>query len=500
MMDLVNNLGLGLQVAMSWQNLGLCFLGCLIGTLIGVLPGVGPIATIAMLLPITFGLPPVGALIMLAGIYYGAQYGGSTTAILVNIPGEATAVVTTLDGHQMAKQGRAGAALGMAAIGSFIAGTIATIIIAALGVPLTKLALLFGPADYFALMVLGLMFAVVLARGSVPKAMAMIVLGILLSTVGTDLETGEERLTFGWTEISDGLDFAVIAMGMFGFAEILKNLENPEARDVVRNKIGRLLPTMSEFLQSFSPIMRGTFLGSILGLLPGNGAVLGPFASYTLEKKLAKDPSRFGQGAIEGVAGPESANNAGAQTAFIPLLTLGIPPNAVMALMVGAMTIHGIVPGPQIVSKQPQLFWGMIASMWLGNLMLLIINLPLIGLWIRLLKVPYRLMFPSIVLFCCIGIYSVNNSATEVALTAAFGLFGYTLMKFGFEIPPLLLGFVLGRLMEEKLRQALVISRGSFFTFLERPLSGGLLALSALLVIIALLPSIQKSRDTVFTE
>ncbi len=500
MLDLISNLQLGLSVALSLQNLSLCFLGCLIGTLIGVLPGVGPIATIAMLLPITFGLPPVGALIMLAGIYYGAQYGGSTTAILVNIPGEATSVVTVLDGHQMAKQGRAGVALGIAAIGSFIAGTVATVVIAALGAPLTKMALLFGPADYFSLMVLGLMFAVVLARGSVLKAIAMIVFGILLSTVGTDLETGEERLTFGWTEISDGIDFAVIAMGIFGFAEIVKNLENPEARDVVRSEVGRLLPNRSEMRQSALPIARGTFLGSLLGLLPGNGAVLGPFASYTLEKKLAKDPSRFGQGAIEGVAGPESANNAGAQTAFIPLLTLGIPPNAVMALMVGAMTIHGIVPGPQIISKQPNLFWGMIASMWIGNVMLLIINLPLIGLWVRLLKVPYRLMFPSIVLFCCIGIYSINNSSIDVVMTAAFGLFGYALIKFGFEPAPLLLGFVLGKLMEEKLRQALVISRGSFMTFVERPLSGTLLALSAILLLIVLLPSIRKSRETVFTE
>jgi putative tricarboxylic transport membrane protein len=500
MFDLINNLGLGLSVALSLQNLMLCFIGCLIGTLIGVLPGVGPIATIAMLLPITFGLPPVGALIMLAGIYYGAQYGGSTTAILVNIPGEATSVVTTLDGHQMARQGKAGIALGLAAIGSFIAGTIATLIIAALALPLTKLALLFGPADYFALMVLGLMFAVVLARGSVPKAIAMIVVGILLSTVGTDLETGQERLTFGFTEISDGLDFAVIAMGMFGFAEILRNLENPEARDVVKGKIGRLLPSGHDMRVATAPIVRGTFIGSILGLLPGNGAVLGPFASYTLEKKIAKDPSRFGEGALEGVAGPESANNAGAQTAFIPLLTLGIPPNAVMALMVGAMTIHGIVPGPQIITKQPQLFWGMIASMWIGNLMLLIINLPLIGLWVRLLKVPYRLMFPSIVLFCCIGIYSINNNPLEVAMTAAFGLFGYALIKFGLEPAPLLLGFVLGRLMEEKLRQALVISRGSFMTFIERPLSAGLLAVAALLIVVVLLPSIRKSRDTVFTE
>jgi putative tricarboxylic transport membrane protein len=499
-MEMFSNLALGMGVALSPVNLGLCFLGCLIGTLIGVLPGVGPIATIAMLLPITFGLPPVGALIMLAGIYYGAQYGGSTTAILVNIPGEATSVVTVLDGHQMAKQGRAGVALGMAAIGSFIAGTVATLIIAALAQPLTKMALLFGPADYFSLMVLGLMFAVVLARGSVLKALAMIVFGILLSTVGTDLETGEERLTFGWSEISDGIDFAVIAMGMFGFAEIIKNLENPETRDVVKMEVGRLLPNLAEMRQAAFPIARGTIIGSFLGLLPGNGAVLGPFASYTVEKKIAKDPSRFGKGAIEGVAGPESANNGGAQTAFIPLLTLGIPPNAVMALMVGAMTIHGIVPGPQIMTKQPQLFWGMIASMWIGNLMLLIINLPLIGLWVRLLKVPYRLMFPSIVLFCCIGIYSVNNSPIDVVMTAGFGLFGYALMKFGFEPAPMLLGVVLGKLMEEKLRQALVISRGSFMTFVERPLSAGLLVIALVIITVALLPSIRKGRDTVFVE
>jgi len=408
--------------------------------------------------------------------------------------------MTSIDGYQMALQGRAGAALGIAAIGSFIAGTIATLIIAALGAPLTKLALLFGPADYFALMVMGLMFAVVLARGSIPKAVAMILLGILFSTVGTDLETGEERLTFGFTEISDGIDFAVIAMGLFGFAEILRNLENPEARDVVRGTIGRLLPGAAEMRQSILPILRGTGIGSILGLLPGNGAVLGPFASYTIEKKIAADPSRFGKGAIEGVAGPESANNAGAQTAFIPLLTLGIPPNAVMAIMVGAMTIHGIVPGPQIITKQPQLFWGMIASMWLGNLMLLIINLPMIGLWVRLLKVPYRLMFPAILLFCCIGIYSVNNSPADVAMVAAFGLFGYALIKFGFEPAPLLLGFVLGRLMEEKLRQALVIARGDLWVFLERPLSASLLAIAVVILLVALLPSIRKSRDEVFQE
>jgi putative tricarboxylic transport membrane protein len=499
-MDIFSNLALGFGVALGLKNIGLCFLGCMIGTLIGVLPGVGPIATIAMLLPITFGIDPVGALIMLAGIYYGAQYGGSTTAILVNIPGEATSVVTTLDGHQMAKQGRAGVALGIAALGSFFAGSVATLLIAALGAPLTRLALLFGPAEYFSLMVMGLAFAVVLARGSILKAIAMIFMGLLLSTVGTDLETGQERLTFGFPPLSDGIDFAVMAMGVFGFAEVLRNLESPETRDVVKAKIGRLLPSMADMKQSIAPILRGTAVGSVLGILPGNGAVLGPFASYTMEKKLAKDPSRFGKGAIEGVAGPESANNAGAQTAFIPLLTLGIPPNAVMALMVGAMTIHGIIPGPQVMTKNPELFWGMIASMWIGNLMLVIINLPLIGLWVKLLQVPYRLMYPAILIFCCIGIYSINNQPMDVAFTALFGLFGYMLIKFGFEPAPMLLGFVLGKLMEEKMRQALIISRGSFMTFIERPISAGLLVVTVIVLVVAVLPSMSKKRDEVFTE
>jgi putative tricarboxylic transport membrane protein len=499
-MDLVNNLALGFSVALSLKNLALCFAGCMVGTLIGVLPGVGPIATIAILLPITFGIDPTGALIMLAGIYYGAQYGGSTTAILVNIPGEATSVVTTLDGHQMAKQGRAGVALGIAAISSFMAGTVATLVIAALGAPLTKLALLFGPAEYFALMVMGLVFATVLARGSILKAIAMILFGLLLSTVGTDLESGQERLTLGIQDLSDGVDFAVLAMGLFGFAEILRNLENPETRDVVRGKIGNLLPNWADFKQAFPAIARGTGLGAILGILPGNGAVLGPFASYTVEKKIAKDPRRFGRGAIEGVAGPEAANNAGAQTAFIPLLTLGIPPNAVMALMVGAMTIHGIIPGPQVMTKNPELFWGMIASMWIGNLMLLIINLPLVGLWVKLLKVPYRLMFPAILIFCCIGIYSINNNPADVLATAFFGLIGYTLIKLGFEPAPMLLGFVLGKLMEEKLRQALILSRGSFMTFVERPISATLLVIAVVMLALALLPSVRKSRDEVFTE
>jgi putative tricarboxylic transport membrane protein len=499
-MELISNLALGFSVAFSPTNLALCFIGCLVGTMIGVLPGVGPIATIAMLLPLTFKVDPTGALIMLAGIYYGAQYGGSTTAILINIPGEATSVVTAMDGHVMAKQGRAGVALGIAAIGSFIAGSVATLVIALLGKPLTAAALWFGPAEYFSLMVLGLVLAVALARGSVLKAIIMIVLGILLSTVGTDLETGEERLTLGLTDLSDGIDFAILAMGIFGLAEILKNLESPEARDVVKSGIGRLLPSGAEFKQAFGPILRGTGLGSLLGILPGNGAVLAPFASYTLEKKMAKDPSRFGKGAIEGVAGPEAANNAGAQTAFIPLLTLGIPPNAVMALMVGAMTIHGIIPGPLVMEKSPNLFWGMIASMWIGNLMLVIINLPLIGMWVKLLKVPYRLMYPAILLFCAIGIYSINNNPSDVLMTAFFGLVGYLFYKFGLEPAPMLLGFVLGKLMEQKLRQALTLSRGSMMTFVERPVSAVLLVITAIILVLILLPSVRKGREEAFQE
>jgi len=500
MFDLIGHLGLGFATALSPTNLALCFLGCLVGTLIGVLPGIGPIATIAMLMPLTFKVDPTGALIMLAGIYYGAQYGGSTTAILVNIPGEATSVVTTLDGHAMARNGQAGIALGIAAIASFFAGTVATLVIAAIGAPLTKLALLFGPAEYFGLMVFGLGLAIVLARGSVLKACIMVVFGLLLSTVGQDIETGQERLTLGLVDLQDGIDFAVLAMGVFGIAEILRNLENPEARDVVRGAIGRLLPSLADLRRAFGPIVRATGIGSVLGILPGNGAVLAPFASYTLEKKLATDPSRFGKGAIEGVAGPEAANNAGAQTAFIPLLTLGIPPNAVMALMVGAMTIHGIIPGPLVMTKSPDLFWGMIASMWIGNVMLLIINLPLIGLWVRLLKVPYRLMFTIIVLFCSIGIYSINNNPADVYFTAFFGFVGYVLIKLGLEPAPMLLGFVLGRLMEEKLRQALALSEGSFMTFIERPVSAVLLLLALVVIVIAVLPAVRKGREEAFQE
>src|ERR1700693_663952 len=471
MTELLANLALGFQVAAHPYNIGFCLLGALVGTLVGVLPGIGTVATVAMLLPITFGLPPVGALIMLAGIYYGAQYGGSTTSILVNIPGEATSVVTTLDGFQMAKQGRAGPALAIAAIGSFFAGCVSTVLIAVLGAPLTKLALAFGPAEYFSLMVLGLIFATVLAKGSIVKAIAMIVFGLLLSMVGSDIETGASRMAFNIPELADGLGFATVAMGVFGFAEIIRNLDAGAEmdRDLVQQKITGLMPTKKDLKDSFPAILRGTALGSILGILPGGGAVIASFAAYTFEQKIAKDPSRFGRGAIEGVAAPESANNAAAQTSFIPLLTLGIPPNAVMALMVGAMTIHGIVPGPQVMTKQPELFWGMIASMWLRNPMLVIITLPLVGLWVTLLRVPYRLLYPSIIVFCCIGIYSINNSPTDVVIAPSFGLFGYWLIKHDFEPAPLVLAFVLGPLMEENLRRAMVLARGDVTVFVTRP-------------------------------
>jgi putative tricarboxylic transport membrane protein len=500
MSDVFSNLAFGLSVALTPANLALCFVGCLLGTLVGVLPGIGPIATIAILLPVTFGLEPVSALIMLAGIYYGAQYGGSTSSILLNIPGESSAVVTALDGHQMARQGRAGIALGIAAIGSFFAGTVATVVIAALAGPLTEVALAFGPAEYFSLMVMGLAFAVVLARGSILKAVAMILVGILLSTIGPDLTTGQNRMTFGFSWLADGIEIALLGMGLFGIAEVFRNLESTERREVVGGAIGRLLPGRDELRQSLKPILRGSLLGGALGILPGNGAVLGPFASYTLEKRLSDDPGRFGRGAIEGVAGPESANNAGAQTSFIPLLTLGVPPNAVMALMVGAMTLHGIVPGPQVMTKLPDLFWGLIASMWIGNLMLLVINLPLIGLWVRLLKVPYRLMFVGIVIFCCIGVYSINREVADIIILMVLALVGYALVKFNFEPAPLTLGFVLGKMMEESLRQALIISRGNAMTFIERPISAALLMVAVIMLAIALLPKIRRRRDEVFVE
>lgn len=499
-MELLSNLELGFATAFTLQNLFYCFIGVLLGTLIGVLPGIGPIATIAMLLPITYVLPPVAALIMLAGIYYGAQYGGSTTAILVNLPGESSSVVTCLDGYQMARKGRAGAALAIAGLGSFFAGTVATLILAAFAPVLSELAFKFGPAEYFSLMVLGLVGAVVLASGSLTKALAMIVLGLIIGLIGTDVNSGAQRFTFEIPELSDGIGFVIIAMGVFGFAEIISNLEQKEHREVFTSKVGSLMPNKEEFKRAAPAALRGTALGSILGVLPGGGALLSAFASYTLEKKLSKHPEEFGKGAPEGVAGPESANNAGAQTSFIPLLTLGIPPNAVMALMVGAMTIHNIQPGPQVMTSNPALFWGLIASMWIGNLMLIVLNLPLIGIWIKLLSVPYRVLYPAILLFCCVGVYSLNNNVFEVALTVLFGVVGWLFIKLKCEPAPLLLGFILGPLMEENLRRALLLSRGDWSTFVTRPLSLGLLVAAVLLVVIVLSPAISKKRHEAFEE
>jgi putative tricarboxylic transport membrane protein len=499
-MEIFSHLATGFSVALTAANLLYALLGALLGTLIGVLPGIGPVATIAMLLPATYALEPVSALIMLAGIYYGAQYGGSTTAVLVNMPGEASSVVTCLDGYQMARKGQAGAALAIAALGSFFAGTCATLLVAAVSLPLSALALKFGPAEYFSLMVLGLIGAVVLAHGSLVKAIAMIVLGLLLGIVGTDVNSGVERFTFGIPELSDGIGVVVVAMGLFGFAEIILNLESKEKREIIKAKLSGMWLTRSQLREAAPAVLRGTALGSMLGVLPGGGAMLSSFASYSIEKKLAKDPSQFGKGAIRGVAGPESANNAGAQTSFIPLLTLGIPENAVMAMMVGAMTIHNIQPGPQVMTSNPQLFWGLIASMWIGNLMLVVLNLPLIGIWIKLLSVPYRMLYPAILLFCGIGVYTVNNTSFDVMQTAFFGAIGVLFAKLECEPAPLLLGFVLGPMMEENLRRALLLSRGDASVFATRPISAGLLAAAILLVLVIAVPNIRRQREEAFQE
>src|SRR3990172_6719360 len=474
MEGLFANLALGFGVALSIQNLLYCFMGVVLGTLIGVLPGIGPVATIAMLLPVTFTLSPISALIMLAGIYYGAQYGGSTTAILVNIPGEASSVVTCLDGYQMARQGRAGATLGISAIGSFIAGNFATLVIALFAPPLAEVALKFGPAEYTSLMILGLIAATVLANGSLVKAIAMVLLGLLLGLVGTDVNSGVARFTFGISELSDGIGFVGVAMGVFGFAEIISNLEVKDigsGREVFVKKVSNLLPTLQDFKDCSGAIVRGTLLGSALGILPGGGALLASFAAYTLEKKMSKNSANFGKGAIQGVAAPESANNAGAQTSFIPLLTLGIPSNPVMAMMIGAMMIQGITPGPQVMTERPKLFWGMIASMWIGNLMLVVLNLPLIGMWVKLLTVPYRLLSPSILVFMSIGVFSLSNNPFDVLLMGIFGLLGYVCVKLACEPAPMILGFILGPLMEENLRRAMLLSRGGPLTLLPKTIS-----------------------------
>jgi TctA family transporter len=501
--QLFPNLVLGFSTAVSLQNLWYCFMGVFIGTLVGVLPGIGPLAAIAMLLPATFNLPPVPALIMLAGIYYGTQYGGSTTSILVNLPGESASVVTCLDGYQMAKNGRAGPALAIAAIGSFFAGTVGTLLIAVAGPPLAEMALKFGAPEYFSLMTMGLIASAVLASGSVLKAIAMIFLGLLFGIVGTDVNSGMSRFTFGASGLADGLSFVVVAMGLFGFAEILNNLEKGQdsaSRELLTNKIKHLYPTWQDLKLSMGPILRGTAIGAFFGTLPGAGPTISAFSSYALEKKVAKRPEDFGKGAIQGVAGPESANNAAAQCAFIPTLTLGIPGSGTMALMLGALTIQGIAPGPQVMTQRPDLFWGLIASMWIGNAMLVILNLPLIGLWVRLLRVPYRYLFPAIMVFMAIGVYSVNNLDLDIYMTVFFGIMGYVFMKLKCEPAPMILAFVLGPLMEENLRRALLISRGDPTVFFTRPISAGFLIATILLLVFMILPNVRKKREEVLIE
>ncbi len=494
-MDILNNLIMGFGVAVTLQNLLYCFIGVLVGTLIGVLPGIGPLGTIAMLLPITFNVPPVAALIMLAGIYYGAQYGGSTTAILVNLPGETSSVVTCIDGYQMARRGRAGPALAIAAIGSFIAGTVGTLMIAIAGPPLAEFALKFGAPEYFSLMLMSLVAAAVLSQGDMLKSIAMVVLGLLLGIVGTDVNTGTQRYSFDIAELSDGLGFIVLAVGIFAIGEIIANLDDKQERSVVTEKIKNLFPSWEDLKVSFGPIMRGTAIGSFFGVLPGTGPAVAAFAAYMLEKKIAKNPDEFGKGAIQGVAAPEAANNADAQCKFIPMLTLGLPASGVMALMLGALTMQGIQPGPEVMTQRPELFWGLIASMWIGNLMLVILNLPLIGIWVKLLTVPYRLLFPAIMAFSAIGVYSVNNSAFEIYLTALFGILGFIWSRLGFNMTPMLLGFVLGPMMEEHLRRAMLMSRADPTVFVTRPLSLVFIVATVLILLVVLLPAFRKNRS-----
>ncbi len=496
-MDLFGNLIYGFSVALSWQNLLYCLIGVTVGTLIGVLPGIGPLGTIAILMPITYGITPVGALIMLAGIYYGAQYGGSTTAILVNLPGETSAVVTCIDGYQMARQGRAGPALAIAALGSFFAGTVGTLLIAVAGPPLAEVALKFGSPEYFSLMLMGLVAAAVLAQGDMMKSLAMVAMGLLLGSVGSDVNTGVQRFSFGITELSDGIGFIVVAVGVFAIGEIIGNLGDKEERRVFTSKVTNLFPSKDDFKRSIGPILRGTALGSFFGVLPGTGPAIASFASYMLEKKIAADPSRFGQGAIEGVAAPEAANNADAQCKFIPMLTLGLPASGVMALMLGALTIQGIQPGPEVMTLRPDLFWGLVASMWIGNLMLVVLNLPMIGLWVKLLQVPYRLLFPAIMAFSAIGIYSVNSSSFEIYLTALFGIFGFICMRLGFPMAPMLLGYVLGPMMEENLRRSMLQSGGDPTVFVTRPLSLVFIIATVLILIVMVLPTVRQRRGEI---
>ena len=505
--ELLTNLGVGLASVMATHpveilgmqfmfpmNIFYCFVGALVGTLIGVLPGIGPMATIAMLLPATYALSPEAGLIMLAGIYYGAQYGGSTTAILINLPGEISSVVTTIEGYQMGLRGRGGVALTTAAVGSFFAGCVATVVISAFAPVLAGVAVSFGSAEYFSLMVLGLIGSVVLASGSLVKAICMTCLGLLGGLVGTDVNSGVLRYTFDIPELSDGVGFVAVAMGVFGFSEIIKNLAL-EGQERHSSKVTTLFPTQEDWKRMILPIVRGTGIGSFLGMLPGGGATLASFGSYIIEKKSGKHNAEFGQGAIEGVAGPESANNAAAQTSFIPMLTLGIPSNAVMALMIGAMMIHDIQPGPQVMTNKPTLFWGLIVSMWFGNLMLVILNLPLIGVWVKLLTVPYRLLYPAILVFSVVGVYAVNGSVVDVWIMAVMGALGYLLRKFDFETAPIVLGLVLAPMLEMSLRQSLALSSGSYFVFITRPISATMLGIGVVLLLFSLRPLLAKGAD-----
>lgn len=499
-MDILSNLATGFGVALTLTNIAFCLLGVVLGTAIGVLPGLGPLATIAMLLPLTYALEPVTALIMLAGIYYGAQYGGSTTAILVNLPGESSSVVTCIDGHQMARNGRAGSALAIAALGSFFAGTVGTLLIAAFSPYLSRVALSFGPPEYFSLMVLGLVAAVILASGGLLKAVGMIFIGLLAGSTGTDLSSGVMRFTFGSLELVDGIEFAAVAMGLFAFTDIMVNAKTSNDRSLVTKKVTGLLPNREEFRLAWPAVLRGTTLGSIMGLFPGGGATLSSFASYMIEKKISKRPETFGKGAPAGVAAPESANNAGAQTAFIPMLTLGIPSNGVMAMMIGAMMIHNIVPGPNVMSANPSLFWGLVASMWIGNLLLVIFNLPMIGIWVALLRIPYPFLYPAILIFSIIGLYSIENSIATIVMAACFAVAGYVFDRLRCEPAPLLLGFILGPMMEEYMRRAMLLSRGDPLVFVSRPLSAMLLIAAAILLIVVITPAVREKREQVFNE
>ena len=499
-MDILSNLVLGFQTAGTLLNLGYCLTGVFLGTFIGAFLRLGPVATIAMLLPATFGLPPVTALIMLSGIYYGAQYGGSTTAILINLPGELSSVITALDGYAMARKGRAGVALATAAIGSFFAGTVATLLLALAAPPLAQVALKFGPPEYFSLMVLGLSASVVLAHGSLLRAFGMIVLGLLLGVVGTDANSAVQRFTFNIPELADGIGFVTVAMGLFGVGEIIRNLENESDRSVFVSKVSNLMPSREDWKRMVGPILRGTVLGSALGILPGGGAMLSSFAAYSIEKKISRRSWEFGKGAIEGVAAPESANNAGAQTSFIPMLTLGIPSNPVMALMIGALIIQGIQPGPAVMTQQPALFWGLIASMWIGNFLLILLNLPLVGMWAKMLTIPYHILFPGIMVFCAIGVFSLNNTSFDVYLMALFGVLGYVFAKLKCEPAPMLLGFILGPMMEENLRRSLTLSRGDPLIFLRSPISVTMLIIALLALLLVLLPTFRKTREEAFVE